>query len=95
MLLNLVKQALRTTTNASDDELQNLIQAALIDLQFGGAMAEALQEGQNPLINNAVILYCKMNFGTVEPNDYDRIKRAYDEIKAQIGMATGFTNWEA
>lgn len=95
MLLNLVKQALRTTTNASDDELENIIQAALIDLQFGGATPDAIMAGDNALVNQAVILYAKMHFGIIEPNDYDRIKKAYDEIKAQIGMATGYTNWGA
>lgn len=93
MLLELVKKALRTKTNASDEELQNLIEAALIDLSFGGADNSVLAEGQNALVNQAVILYCKAHFGLIDPNDYDRVKKAYDEIKAQIGMATGFTVW--
>lgn len=92
-MLNLVKQALRTTTTASDSELENIIQAALIDLQFGGAEAEIIQAGGDALINQAVILYAKMNFGLIDPSDYDRLKKAYDEIKAQIGTATGYTNW--
>lgn len=94
-MLNLVKKALRTTTTASDDELENIIQAALIDLQFGGAEAEIIQAGGDALINQAVILYAKMNFGLIDPSDYDRLKKAYDEIKAQIGTATGYTNWRA
>ena len=94
-MLNLVKQALRTTTTASDDELKNIIQAALIDLQFGGAEAEIIQAGGDALINQAVILYAKMNFGLIDPSDYDRLKKAYDEIKAQIGTATGYTTWRA
>lgn len=94
MLLELVKQALRTKTNASDEELQNLIDAALIDLQFGGAIPEVM-ENPDALIRNGVILYCKAHFGLIDPNDYDRVKKAYDEIKAQIGMATGYTNWGA
>lgn len=94
-MLNLVKKALRTTTTASDDELENIIQAALIDLQFGGAEAEIIQAGGDALINQAVILYAKMNFGLIDPSDYDRLKKAYDEIKAQIGTATGYTTWRA
>lgn len=94
-MLNLVKQALRTTTTASDEELENIIKAALIDLQFGGAEAEIIQAGGDALINQAVILYAKMNFGLIDPSDYDRLKKAYDEIKAQIGTATGYTTWRA
>jgi hypothetical protein len=32
-----------------------------------------------------------MNFG--EPDQYDRLKKSYDEQKAQLGMATGYTTW--
>lgn len=45
-----------------------------------------------PIITKAIITYCKMSFGL--PEDYDRLKRSYDEQKAQLSNATGFTNWE-
>ena len=32
-----------------------------------------------------------LNFG--EPEDYDRMKKSYDEQKAQLSMATGYTDW--
>jgi hypothetical protein len=32
-----------------------------------------------------------MNFG--EPEDYDRLKASYDEQKAQLSTATGYTHW--
>ena len=45
------------------------------------------------VIIQAVITYCKMNFGL--PEDYDRLKRSYDEQKAQLGTATNYTDWGA
>lgn len=93
-IIDIVKQALRTTTNASDAELTNLTQAALIDLQFGGADPDVLST-LDPIITHAVILYCKAHFGLIDPADYDRVKKAYDEIKAQLGTATNYTNWGA
>lgn len=90
-MLELVKMALRITTDAFDDELQQLIDSALIDIGFGGAMSEVLTENGDSIVKQAVITYCKMNFGL--PEDYDRLKRSYDEQKAQLGMATGYTNW--
>lgn len=90
-MLDLVKKALRITTDAFDDELQQLIDSALIDIGFGGAMSEVLTENGDSIVKQAVITYCKMNFGL--PEDYDRLKRSYDEQKAQLGTATGYTNW--
>ena len=45
----------------------------------------------DPLVLRAVITYCKLNFG--QPDDYDRLKKSYDEQKAQLSMATGYTEW--
>lgn len=92
-MLDLVKKALRITTNSFNDELNHLIDSALIDLGFGGAMPEVLvvTTDTDPIIAQAVITYCKMNFGL--PEDYDRLKRSYDEQKAQLGTATNYTNW--
>lgn len=90
-MLDLVKMALRITTDAFDNELQQLIDSALIDLGFGGAISEVLTEDGDPIVKQAVITYCKMNFGL--PEDYDRLKRSYDEQKAQLGTATGYTNF--
>lgn len=92
-MLDLVKKALRVTTSYFDDELSQLIGAALIDLGFGGASPDVLSEDYDPLVNQAVITYIKMNFGL--PEDYDKLKKSYDEQKAQMGMATGYTDWSA
>ena len=44
-----------------------------------------------PLIIRAVTTYCRANFG--QPEDYERMKAAYDEQKAQLRTATGYTDW--
>ena len=90
-MLDKIKMALRIKTDAYNDELTSLMQSGLIDLGFGGAMNEVLTEDADPVVTQAVITYCKMNFGL--PEDYDRLKRSYDEQKAQLGTATGYTRW--
>ena len=92
-MLELVKIALRISTNAFDTELNQLIDAAKVDLGFGGVVIPTTTTGLDVIIKQAVITYVKMNFGLVE--DYDRLKRSYDEQKAQLGTATGYTTWEA
>lgn len=87
-LLLKVKTALRITTDAFDDELTDLIEAAQIDLQIAGVVIPAELDA---IVNRAVITYCKMNFGI--PDDYDRLKKSYDEQKAQLSTATGWTDW--
>ena len=91
-MLELIKQALRIKTNAFDVELDQLINAALLDLERGGAMPSVLTTTtSDQLVRQAVITYVKMNFGL--PEDYDRLKKSYDEQKAQLGTASGYTVW--
>lgn len=87
-MLEAIKMALRISTSAFDDELTDLMGAALIDLMQAGVNNT---DTTDPMIRRAVITFCKLNFG--QPDDYDRLKKAYDEQKAQLGMATGYTQW--
>lgn len=87
-MLEKVKLALRIKTDAFDDEINDLIAAALADLALAG-ITQTLDTDN--LTTRAVITFCKANFG--EPDDYDRLKSAYDEQKAQMRSATGYTDW--
>lgn len=88
-MLEKVKLALRVVTSAFDEELTDMIAAARYDLGIAGVV---IPEEMNELVSRAIITYCKMNFGI--PEDYDRLKRSYDEQKAQMSNATGYTDWE-
>lgn len=90
-MLELIKKALRVTTDAFDDELTQLMDSAIIDLGFGGMDSSIDLDSADPVVTQAVITYCKMNFGL--PDDYDRLKKSYDEQKAQLGTATNYTIW--
>lgn len=94
-LLNSVKLALRITTDAFNSEITALINAAFADLGLAGVDLDTVGESYltNPLIVNAVITYAKINFGQVETDVYNRLKASYDEQKAQLSMATGYTVW--
>lgn len=87
-MLDKVKLALRIKTTAFDSEITDLIAAALADLGIAGVTT--LTE-TDPLIIRAVTTYCRANFG--QPDDYDRLKAAYDEQKSQLRTATGYTDW--
>lgn len=83
-----VKAALRVSSNNLDDELTDLMAAAQQDLGIAGVV---LPDELDEICSRAVITYCKMSFGL--PEDYDRLKRSYDEQKAQLVTATGYTEW--
>ena len=87
-MIEKVKLALRIKTDAFDSEIQDLIDGALADLGLAGV---ASADDTDPLIIRAVITYCKANFGA--PDEYERLKTSYDEQKAQLMMATGYTEW--
>ena len=97
-MLEKVKMALRISTEAYDDELKDLILAAAQDLGIAGVVLEEQPDPEesdpgeyDPIVTRAIITYCKMSFGL--PEDYDRLKRSYDEQKAQLSNATGYTDW--
>lgn len=89
-MLNKVKMALRIVTNSFDSELTDLIEAAKQDLGIAGVIVPAELDA---IVTRAIITYCKMSFGL--PEDYDRLKASYDEQKAQLSNATGYTDWSA
>lgn len=87
-MLEKVKMALRITTDAFNDELNDLIDAAQLDLGIAGVV---LPDELDAICTRAIITYCKMSFGL--PEDYDRLKMSYDEQKAQMVSANDYTDW--
>ena len=87
-MLDDVKLALRLTTDDYNSELTRLIAQGLADLGVAGVTEDSTDD---PLVKGAVITFCKIKFGS--PQDYDRLKKSYDEQKAQLSMATGYTVW--
>ena len=88
-ILSAVKLALRISTDAFDTEIRDLIDAAIRDLGVAGV--DNPMGYDDALVKRAVITYVKMNFG--EPDQYERLKASYDEQKAKMSMATGYTTW--
>lgn len=87
-MLEKVKSALRITSSVFDDELNNLITSARLDLGIAGV---EIPSPEDAIVETAIITYCKMHFGT--SGDKEKLKLSYDEQKAQLSMATGYTDW--
>ena len=88
LILEKVKLALRVVTDDFDEEITDLISAAVSDLQAAGVIVP------EPLDNFALMAvktYVKAHFGN--PENYDKLKSSYDEQKAQLSMRSGYTKW--
>lgn len=96
-MLNKVKLALLISSNDFDTELEDLIGAAVLDLNIAGVDDDTVvsTDPTDKLIIRAIISYCGYMFETTH-GTLDRaeaFKRSYDEQKAQLSMATGYTTW--
>ena len=82
------------TSTAYNDELVDMIEAALADMGITDIKPEVLTVfDTDPLIQRAVITYCRMNFGYQDDINYDRLKASYDEQKSQLLMSGKYTDW--
>lgn len=88
-MLHKVKTALRITHNQLDDEIQSNIDAALADLEVCGVTFATIED---PLILNAVKLYCR-SLHTDDPAKAAEWLRRYESMKASLMMAEGY-GWE-
>lgn len=89
-MLEDVKLALPLKTDAYDLDLNRLIDAAKLDLGIAGVV---LPNPLDALVKQAIITYVKMHFISMTDSEYARTKDAYNEQKAQLMMATGYTDW--
>lgn len=87
-MIEKVKLAMAITTNAYDDELSDLIDAALLDLGIAGVDNTLIND---KMVQRAVITYCRMMFHS--PADFDNLRWAYEQLKGQMAIATGYTDW--
>lgn len=87
-LITSAKLALRITTDAFDDQVSDLLEAALLDLGVAGVV---VPDTIDAIVKQAAITYVRLHFG--QPDDYDRLKDSYDEQKAQLSMCSGYTDW--
>ena len=96
-MLDRVKLALLISGNDFDTEIAELINAAAKDLGIAGVEGLTVTTDTNDaIIIRAIITYCAYQFelmhGTLARSE--AYKRSYDEQKAQLGMADGYTVWQ-
>ena len=85
-MLEKIKKSLRITTDSLDEEVEDLIEAAKLDLNISGV--EKIED-DDKLIIRAVTLYCKAQFGYDNP-EADRFQQTYDSLKTHLSMSSDY-----
>lgn len=90
MLLK-IKTALRISHAVLDDDLKDTIAACLADLKVCGVQAPVLDDPQetDPLVLNAIKLYCRKEF-TDDTGKAAEYQKRYDMLKSCLMMASEY-----
>ena len=93
-MLDKVKLALRKTAAVFNDEVTDYINSACADLRLVGINipAEAGSSSKtlgDPLLDRAVVLYAKAEFGFND--DAERYRNAYDYLKCALSLTADYT----
>ena len=81
-MLDIVKKSLKISTDVFDSDLKRLIESCKIDLSISGVKKIDLED---QLIQQAIILYCKANFGNRDI-ETERINVAYESLKISLSL---------
>lgn len=81
-MLDEVKIALRTTTDATDIEIQTYIDAAIEDMVRVGIDGDYIESGA-PLVKHAIILYVKAHYG-YDNSEAPRFAESYRQVVCDL-----------
>ncbi len=80
-----VKLALRIQTHAIDDDITGNIAAAINDLELSGVVVTPVDGVFDPLIEQAIKVYCKAYIGSAD--NAERNLKCYDMIKTALMLS--------
>ena len=92
MLKDKVKLALRISNDFYDNEINGLIEACKKELKLVG-IASSNFYTSDYMITQAVILYCKANFG-FDNSEADRYQKAYESLKSFLTLCPEYKEEE-
>lgn len=81
-MLEKVRLSLRIKSYKLDDEINGLIEACKMDLSISGV--RKINE-EDPIIQRAIILYCKANFG-LDNKESERYQKSYELLKQSLSL---------
>ena len=97
MLLTKAKEVLRLSSTVTDTEVTDLIKSAILDLRRLGVIVPqtvtpSSTEDVDALLERAILLYCKANYGY--NSDSDKFREAYEHLASALSLCSDY-NTEA
>ena len=89
-LIDDVKNVLKESGADSTTEIQDLIDAAKLDLVLTGLNVLKVAE-TDMLIKRAINLYCKANFSYEDPKIAERFEKQYESLKIHLALSAEYT----
>lgn len=91
-LISLAKETLGivSTATAKDNSLEMIIKAGINDMTRAGVDVDV----DNKLVQNALMIYVKANFGISNPTDKAKFLEAYQLCLAELSLSEGFKKEE-
>lgn len=89
-LMKLTKQSLSIVESATlkDEEIKMWIQAGIADLKRQGIVASA--DATDSLVQSAIIMFVKANFGNVDIKEKELAKERYSLLCANLGASQDY-----
>lgn len=87
-MLNKIKKALRITHEELNDEILDLIDAAMMDLSISGIVNFPEND---PLVLRAVTLYCKAHFG-LSNDESEKFLQGYTSLKIHLALCGDYNH---
>ena len=89
-LLKIVKQCLSIveTSTLKDEEIKMLIQAGIADLNRQGIVAT--ENTQDSLIQSAIVMFVKANFGNVDIKEKELAQRTYSLLCNNLSLSEDY-----
>lgn len=89
-MLDAVKKSLRISNDYFNDEIEDLIESARLDLVQSGISFDKAKSDTDPLIRRAIITYCKANFGLADKDTVsvkEMYQKSYEMIKQHLSLS--------
>ena len=87
-LLARIRKRVRVMSNSSDEEINDLVRACIVELEMSGVYGNEL----DPTYYQAVVLYCKANYGYDE--DTERFRMAFAALRDAMSLSGDYDKKE-
>ena len=87
-LIAKIKKRIRLKSNGSEEEIKDLVSAAAIELEKAGVYGNP----EDPLYYQAVVLYCKANYGYDE--NTERFRKSFEALRDSMALSGDYEKQE-